>query len=209
MIKLTQFVKGIDLMEGVVERLDADLRNRALKRTVQQATEMAYQQTTTNVGAKVTKALSNRQKDKPRLKEEIGEKLRQYMKGYIAFGIAGPKWHKVSDVQLSLLNARFVELGHKVVHGGTMALGRARKRGKGGSLVTRSGVHKNAELARERMGKGKSSTSVAPFPFVKPAFERSKAEFDAIFKRNVRDAIITWERREARALKAAERVKIG
>jgi hypothetical protein len=208
MIKLTQFVKGIDLMEGVVERLDADLRNRALKRTIEQATEMAYQQARSNIGAKVTKALSNRQKGKPRLKDEIGEKLKQYLKGYIAFGIAGPKWHKVADVQLSMLNARFVELGHKIVHGGTLALTRKSGSGKG-RLSTRSGVHKNSDLARERMGKGKSATSVAPFPYVKPAFERSKAEFETLFKTNLRDSIITWERREARALKAAERVKIG
>ena len=148
-------VTGFQEAETILRSMPIDLRERYLKKAVREAVRTMTSQSRSIVSALQTKPLSKRQKDRPRLKDKIGDKQKTYQQGAVIVGIGGPQRGP------SGRHAHLVEKGFTHTTGGTLE-------GSGG----RTRKARN----NERTGKGVAGARIAPRPFIENVAEQSKSQ---------------------------------
>lgn len=149
-------------LQNAINRLPMDMRDKPIKSAVQKVVREISAEQASILKAKPKRPLNNRQQDRPRLQDQMGQRLRNY--GYTIYGIAGPK-----RMWPFLGHAYPIDRGFRIVHGGTIERERGKIYADGKRRINQTrGRNRNKDLE----GKGVSSRRVPAYPYVKPAFDK-------------------------------------
>ena len=144
---------GFSEAQAILEKLPFELREKYLKKAVKEATERISEDAARRVPPPVTEYLTPSQKQRKRLRDVIGERVKTY--GAAVVGVGGP--------YSFARHGHLLEKGFWHTRGGTFADGKKTRKAR----------------RADRTGKGKRGGRVPGRPYLNPAFDAGAPSVEA------------------------------